>query len=173
MSDTPQACLDSGYESELTAGRGEIASVLTGVSDGVLDGTIELGTGEESITIDVPDDISLEIEFEVEAEEMGLELELEWPVPEDGIDTTDAAQQSGAADGKPGSTTADGESQSSARFEIFQDQSKEWRWRLRHRNGDIIAASGEGYTQKHNAKKGLRSVVKNSPDAGITEISSD
>ncbi|WP_431357818.1 YegP family protein [Haloarcula marina] len=41
--------------------------------------------------------------------------------------------------------------------------------RLRHRNGNIIASSGEGYTRKHNALKGLRSVIANSADAAISE----
>lgn len=173
MSDGSNLSLDTGYESELTAGREEIASVLTGVTDGVLDGTIELGSGDKAIEIHVPDDLSLEIEFEVEADEMGLELELEWPAPEAGLATPDTDQQTGAGDEKETEVIADSESQSSASFEIFQDQKGEWRWRLRHRNGDIIAACGEGYTQKHNAKKGLQSVMKNAPDAGITEISSD
>ena len=50
---------------------------------------------------------------------------------------------------------------SQARFELYEDQGQEWRWRLRHRNGNIIAASGEGYTRKHNARKGLASVRGN------------
>jgi hypothetical protein len=30
------------------------------------------------------------------------------------------------------------------RFEMFRDRADEWRWRLRHRNGNAIATSGEG-----------------------------
>ena len=58
-----------------------------------------------------------------------------------------------------------------ARFEVFRDRGDEWRWRLRHRNGNVIAISGEGYTRKHDAKKGLQSVVRNAPDAEITDES--
>ena len=63
-------------------------------------------------------------------------------------------------------------SRSLARFEIFLDRGSEWRWRLRHRNGNIIATSGEGYTQKHNAWKGLRCVMANAPEAAVTDESS-
>jgi uncharacterized protein YegP (UPF0339 family) len=63
-------------------------------------------------------------------------------------------------------------SESLARFEVFRDRADEWRWRLRHRNGNVIAAGGEGYTRKHNARKNLRSVIRNAPDAEITEDAS-
>lgn len=71
----------------------------------------------------------------------------------------------------PASTVVDvpGGRRSLARFELFRDRGSEWRWRLRHRNGNIIATSGEGYTQKHNAWKGLRSVVANAPEAEVTD----
>ncbi|WP_459194496.1 HVO_2922 family protein [Halosimplex sp. J119] len=58
---------------------------------------------------------------------------------------------------------------SQARFEVFRDRADEWRWRLVHRNGNVIATSGEGYTRRHNAEKGLRSVVRNAPDADVVE----
>ncbi|WP_205427218.1 YegP family protein [Halorussus sp. MSC15.2] len=38
-----------------------------------------------------------------------------------------------------------------------------------HRNGNVIATSGEGYTRKHNALKGLRSVMTNAADAETVE----
>lgn len=63
---------------------------------------------------------------------------------------------------------ADG-SGSPARFEVFQDRGEQWRWRLRHRNGNLIATSGQGYSRKHNARKGLRSVVRNAPGADVRE----
>ncbi len=34
------------------------------------------------------------------------------------------------------------------RLEVFCDRRREWRWRLRHRNGNILADSGEGYTRR-------------------------
>jgi amphi-Trp domain-containing protein len=60
-------------------------------------------------------------------------------------------------------------SASLGRFEVFRDRGEEWRWRLRHRNGNVIATSGQGYTRKHNAWKGLRSVVRNAPGAAVDD----
>ncbi len=48
--------------------------------------------------------------------------------------------------------------ESQSRFELYQGQDDLWRWRLRHRNGNIIADCGEGYTRKHNAQKGMEAV---------------
>jgi len=57
----------------------------------------------------------------------------------------------------------------SATFEIFQDKAGDYRWRLRHSNGNIIADSGEGYASKQKAKQGIQSVKNNAPDADIEE----
>jgi len=56
-----------------------------------------------------------------------------------------------------------------AAYEVFQDNADEWRWRLRHRNGQILADSGEGYASKQKARQGMRSVMNNAPDAEIEE----
>lgn len=58
---------------------------------------------------------------------------------------------------------------SKAYFEIYQDDVDQWRWRLVHRNGNIIADSGEGYASKQKAKQGVQSVKENAPDAQIRE----
>jgi len=58
-------------------------------------------------------------------------------------------------------TTIDSLYASQARFELYEDNAGEWRWRLRHRNGQSIADSGEGYTRRHNAQKGMQSVRRN------------
>ena len=50
---------------------------------------------------------------------------------------------------------------SQARFELYEDKAGQWRWRLRHRNGNVIADGGEGYTRKYNAQKGMQSVRRN------------
>ncbi len=55
-----------------------------------------------------------------------------------------------------------------ANFELYTDKADEFRWRLRHQNGEIIA-SGEGYTTKANALNGIESVKKNAPDAPIED----
>ena len=56
-----------------------------------------------------------------------------------------------------------------ATFELYEDAAGEYRWRLRHQNGNIIADSGEGYTTKANALNGIESVKENAPGAPIEE----
>ncbi|MDQ2053602.1 MULTISPECIES: HVO_2922 family protein [Halobellus] len=56
-----------------------------------------------------------------------------------------------------------------ATFEVYEDQAGEYRWRLVHSNGNIIADSGEGYATKQKAKQGIESVKQNAPDADVVE----
>jgi len=62
---------------------------------------------------------------------------------------------------------------SHARFELYEDSRGEFRWRLRHRNGQIVASSGEGYTQRHNAQNGIESVRHNALGAMVLRIESE
>lgn len=52
------------------------------------------------------------------------------------------------------------------RFELFKDRKKLWRFRLRARNGRIIACS-EAYNCKENAYGGIESIRNCVPDAVI------
>jgi len=61
------------------------------------------------------------------------------------------------------------EPRSRARFELYRDRAEEWRWRLRHHNGNIIADGGEGYNRKRSARNGLESVRRNAPGASVVE----
>ncbi|WP_267643438.1 HVO_2922 family protein [Haloarchaeobius amylolyticus] len=54
-------------------------------------------------------------------------------------------------------------------FEVYRDSASEWRWRLVATNGNIIADSGEGYTTKQGAKRGIESVKRSAPEAEIIE----
>ena len=56
------------------------------------------------------------------------------------------------------------------RFEVYEDNAGEWRWRLIATNGNIIADSGEGYTSKQGAKRGIESVKTNAPNALVTVV---
>ena len=58
-----------------------------------------------------------------------------------------------------------------ATFELYKDKAGEFRWRLRHENGQIIADSGEGYTTKDDAINGIKSVKENAAKAPIKEES--
>ena len=54
------------------------------------------------------------------------------------------------------------------KFEMYQDQAGEFRFRLKARNGEIIGTS-EGYTAKAGCLNGIESVKKNAGDAEIVE----
>ena len=54
------------------------------------------------------------------------------------------------------------------KFEIYKDKGGEFRFRLKAKNGQIIATS-EGYTTLANCLNGVESVKKNSVDAEIVE----
>jgi len=56
-----------------------------------------------------------------------------------------------------------------AAFELYADAGGEHRWRLRHRNGTIMADSGEGYADRSGAESGLNSVKRNAPGAPVAD----
>lgn len=44
-------------------------------------------------------------------------------------------------------------------IEFFTDRKREWRWRLKHGNGRILAASSEGFASRRNARRNWASTV--------------
>ena len=54
------------------------------------------------------------------------------------------------------------------KFELYEDKAGEFRFRLKARNGQIIAVS-EGYKTKAACENGIESVKKNAQDAQIVE----
>ena len=54
------------------------------------------------------------------------------------------------------------------KFEVYADKAGEFRFRLKARNGEIIAVS-EGYKKKASCMNGIESVKKNAPDAEIVK----
>ena len=54
------------------------------------------------------------------------------------------------------------------KFEMYEDKGGEFRFRLKARNGEIIATS-EGYKTKASCENGIESVKKNAPEAEVTE----
>ena len=55
------------------------------------------------------------------------------------------------------------------KFQLFLDKAGQFRFRLKARNGKIIAVS-DGYQTKSGCENGIDSVRKNAPDAEIEEI---
>lgn len=60
------------------------------------------------------------------------------------------------------------ETATNPKFEVYTDKAGEYRFRLKARNGEIIAVS-EGYKAKASCLNGIESVRKNAPDAEVVE----
>ena len=60
------------------------------------------------------------------------------------------------------------ENKTNPKFEVFADKAGEFRFRLKARNGEIIAV-GEGYKAKKSCLNGIESIKKNAPDAEVVE----
>ena len=54
------------------------------------------------------------------------------------------------------------------KFEVYQDKAGEFRFRLKARNGEIIA-TGESYKAKKSCLNGIDSIKRNAPDAEVVE----
>ena len=52
------------------------------------------------------------------------------------------------------------------KFEVYRDKAGEYRFRLKARNGEIIAV-GEGYKSKAGCMNGIDSIKRNAPDAAV------
>ena len=54
-------------------------------------------------------------------------------------------------------------------FQRYQDISREWRWRLRARNHEIIAVSSEGYVRKTDCTASIHMVMDTDRDTPIRD----
>ena len=54
------------------------------------------------------------------------------------------------------------------KFEVYQDKAGEYRFRLKARNGEIIAV-GEGYKAKASCLNGIDSIKRNAPDSEVVK----
>ena len=61
------------------------------------------------------------------------------------------------------------EDQTVENFEVYTDKAGEFRFRLKAKNGEIIATS-EGYKAKASAMNGIASIGKNAPEAKIETV---
>jgi len=57
-----------------------------------------------------------------------------------------------------------------ANFEIYEDESKAQRWRLKASNGQTIASSSGSFKTKADAEKAVATVKAGAPKAEIVEI---
>jgi len=58
-----------------------------------------------------------------------------------------------------------------AKFQIYQDNSGEYRWRLRANNHEVIADSAEGYKEKSSCEHGIELVKTLSSEAEVEDQS--
>jgi amphi-Trp domain-containing protein len=155
----------------------ETAALLRSLADDLESGTGFDALAGETLDAGVPTAMTVDVELdrETETDERELEVELLW----DPADERETAPTETAGTGDPSATdsadttadptnaSADATPASQATFEVFQDRADEWRWRLRHRNGNIVADSGEGYARRKDAMNGLESVQRNAPGAEV------
>jgi len=141
------------HESERKRSRRGIASYFRRLARALGRGDPVPVDEEQTVTVDPPAESELEIEVEREDGEVSLEIEMEWPEEEGSVETDVVA--------------------SKATFERYEDSAGEWRWRLVHDNGNIIADSSEGYASKQKATQGLESVAENAPGAAVVDQSRD
>ncbi|MFC7185360.1 HVO_2922 family protein [Halorubrum yunnanense] len=119
-----------------------------------------LGRGEPvpvddagTVTVDPAAESEVEIELEREDGTVHFEVEVEFDEAEAAVDTDAAA--------------------SKATFELYADSADQWRWRLVHDNGNIVADGSEGYADKRDAKSGIESVQRNAPGAYVIDVDRD
>ena len=55
------------------------------------------------------------------------------------------------------------------KYEVYLDKAGEYRFRLKARNGEIIAV-GEGYKTKTSCLNGIDSIKRNAPDAPVVKL---
>lgn len=90
--------------------------------------------------------------------------------------TGDAACKKGIESVRRNSTAAKLEDQTvdayqvvtNPKFEVYKDKAGEFRFRLKARNGQIIAV-GEGYKTKASCLNGIESIRRNAPEAPIVK----
>ncbi|WP_144798352.1 HVO_2922 family protein [Halorubrum depositum] len=87
-----------------------------------------------------------------------------------GLDSVRSNAAEAALDDLDAEDAAAGASDASATFELYEDRGGDYRWRLRHRNGNVIADSGEGYASKSGAEDAIERVRDYAPDASVLEV---
>ena len=183
---------ETPLEIEGDRSRSEVAATLRALAEQLDRGEeVQLVESGTTVALVPADDLGYELEVERESDgdadaEIELEIELSWAEPSEppAAETADEEPEQPGDEDVPASTAAepdeaaagdvdpavpdDADSLASlAHFEVFEDRAGEWRWRLVHRNGNIIATSGEGYTTRQNAEKGMRSVMRNASGASV------
>ena len=57
-----------------------------------------------------------------------------------------------------------------SKFEVYEDEKKEYRWRLKAGNNQVVAVSSEGYKEKAGAEKALKTVREGVAKAEVVDV---
>ena len=82
-------------------------------------------------------------------------------------ETAAEEREAGAQERKAG---AQERKASAAKFEVYQDKSGGFRWRLRAQNKQILATAGESYKAKRDCLASIESVKRAAADAPVEEM---
>ncbi|MES3160840.1 MAG: DUF1508 domain-containing protein [Halorubrum sp.] len=140
---------ESIHESEGSRTRQALATYFNRIAKAFRRGDPAPVDDEGTVTVDPGSNPEFDVELEREDGTVSLELELEFEEDDGEVDTDAAA--------------------SKATFELYEDAAEQWRWRLVHDNGNIIADGSEGYSEKRDARNGLDSVKSNAPGAHVVD----
>jgi uncharacterized protein YegP (UPF0339 family) len=58
---------------------------------------------------------------------------------------------------------------SAAAFELYRDAKGEYRWRLKARNGQVLATGGQGYATKRDAAQSIEQMQRETTGAGLVD----
>lgn len=81
----------------------------------------------------------------------------------------ESVRKNAAAAGLEDQTAAEVAAVTHPKFEVYTDKAGEFRFRLKARNGEIIAVS-EGYKAKASCLNGVDSVRRNAPEATVEKV---
>jgi len=143
---------DPVHESTETRSRRGIAAYFRRLAKRFAGGERVPADEDQTVTVDPPAEADVTVTVDEADEGTTLDVEVAWP-DDGGVETDTVA--------------------SKATVEVYEDSAEEYRWRLVHRNGNVIADGSEGYASKQKAEQGLESVRRNAPGAHVVDTSKD
>ena len=63
--------------------------------------------------------------------------------------------------------------QGKSKIVVYRDLEDGYRWRLRSGSGETLAASSQGYVDKHSCYEEIRTVMSEHPGADILDVAVD
>ncbi|SEH16608.1 amphi-Trp domain-containing protein [Natronorubrum sediminis] len=164
-------------ELERTDDRSAVAEMVRTLANALTDGrSIRVSAEEYTASVAIPERIRTEVEVEYEADSdppvAEFELELEWDDP-DGSSIDLSERESDTTGVTLADESAENRNGRTSRFEVYEDRAEEWRWRLVHWNGNIVADSGEGYASRSNARRAVRNMREIVPSARLEDAQSE